>query len=140
MRAVTANPMAQLEACRSAMRAAMAACPDAPAVLNPIVLAQDGWFVHRMRGRKGKDGNPLNEVRLICLGITRNGGSFPSGATIRWHPETSITGLRPGDPIRLTAPVFAVLTEAFLTEIAARFAPVAGRAFPTGRAPPSRLV
>ena len=90
-------------------------------VFNQMVVALDGWFVHRQRSLEGKDGNALNEVRLIAAGITGNGGCFPADATIRWNPEASITGLRPGDPIRITGALFARLCAAFLDGIATHY-------------------
>lgn len=41
----------------------------------------------------------MNEVRLSAAGITANGGILPADATIRWRPEASISGLRPGGRI-----------------------------------------
>ena len=36
---------------------------------NDQVLILDNMFVHRLTGIEGKDGNPLNEVRVLCNSI-----------------------------------------------------------------------
>lgn len=90
-------------------------------VFAQMVVAMDGWFVHRARAVEGKNGNPLNEVRLLAEGITANGGRFPAVGPIRWHAAASVTGLDVGDPILLTETLFARLAEAFMDEMAARF-------------------
>jgi hypothetical protein len=126
-------PSTQIEACRSEM-ALMAATwravaaravpvPEAePQVFNQMVVALEGWFVHRLRGVEGKDGNPLNEVRLLALGVTENGGHFPSDHKITWRPEASVTGYRPGDRIALSEPVFTRLATAYLNAVQTKFA------------------
>lgn len=134
MLARTSYDPSQVEACRTlfaellqswgkvAARSEAAARAGAEVrVFNQMVVALDGWFVHRQRGLEGKDGNALNEVRLIALGITANAGRFPSEASIKWRPEASITGLRPGDLIQITEVLFARLCAAFLAEISAKF-------------------
>ena len=40
--------------------------------LSHLVLALDDYFLHRGRTIEGKDGNPLNEVRLLCDSIKDN--------------------------------------------------------------------
>src|SRR5205809_113820 len=43
---------------------------------NDQVLLLDYMFVHRLSGIEGKDGNPLNEVRVLCNSILLNGGKL----------------------------------------------------------------
>jgi hypothetical protein len=90
-------------------------------VFAQMVVALDGWFAHRQRAAEGKDGNALNEVRLLAQGVIA-GGVFPADGTIRWRPDASVTGYGAGDRIDLTAEVFGRLADAFLDGIAKRFA------------------
>jgi hypothetical protein len=127
-------PAAQVAACRAEFAAlaltwrAVAGRSDAGAraeaeaqMFGQMVVALDGWFVHRLRGVEGKDGNALNEVRLLALGMTEHGGYFPSDHVIRWKPEASVTGYRAGDRIVLSEAVFSRLACVFLDGIAAKF-------------------
>ncbi|HEV8596579.1 MAG TPA: hypothetical protein VGR23_02570, partial [Candidatus Dormibacteraeota bacterium] len=43
---------------------------------NNMTLVMDRHFVHRLPGAdyEGKDGNPLNEVRITCDSLMTNGG------------------------------------------------------------------
>jgi hypothetical protein len=41
---------------------------------NDQVLLLDHMFVHRLTGIEGKDGNPLNKVRVLCNSILLNQG------------------------------------------------------------------
>jgi hypothetical protein len=43
---------------------------------NDQVLLLDHTFVHRLPGIEGKDGNPLNEVRVLCNSILLNEGKL----------------------------------------------------------------
>ncbi len=40
-----------------------------PLFFNNLVVVLDGFFVHRSRTLEKKDGNPLNEVRMLCNSI-----------------------------------------------------------------------
>jgi hypothetical protein len=128
-------PTAQIAACRAEMAElcatwrAIAARSEPKAraeaevqVFNQMAVALEGWFIHRLGGVEGKDGNPLNEVRLLAQGVTSNGGYFPSDNAIKWRPEASVTGYRAGDKIALSEAIFARLTEAYLDAVSAKFA------------------
>ena len=128
-------PKTQIAACRAEMAQlcatwrAIAARSEAKAraeaeaqVFNQMAVALEGWFVQRLRGVEGKDGNPMNEVRLLAQGVTSNGGYFPSDNTIKWRPEACVTGYRAGDRIALSEAIFARLSEAYLDALTAKFA------------------
>jgi hypothetical protein len=57
---------------------------------NHMSMALDRYFVHRGRAMEGKDGNPLNEVRMLCDAIMEHGGRMSTNKTIRYRSETSI--------------------------------------------------
>lgn len=86
-----------------------------------MVLALDRYFVHRVRKLEGKDGNPLNEVRVLCDSLTDNDGVVAANPTIRMKPGESVLGLEIGDEIRLTEQGFRRLAERFLVEIESRY-------------------
>ena len=92
-----------------------------PQFFNHMILALDHYFAHRGRTMEGKDGNPLNEVRMLCDAIMENDGRMRADKTIRYKPETSILKLNAGDEIRLNADAFARLSDAFFDEIEKRF-------------------
>ena len=77
--------------------------------------------MHRTRAIEGKDGNPLNEVRLLCTSILRNHGVFCADKTIKYTPETSVLKLRIGDEIRLDEARFLQLVDAFFAELRRKF-------------------
>ena len=68
---------------------------------NDQALFLDYMFVHRLRGIEGKDGNPLNEVRVLCDSILLNQGKLQidklpgwphsAGAPSRDQPESGLT-------------------------------------------------
>jgi len=62
----------------------------------------DRFFVHRARGTEGKDGNPLNEVRMLCDSILENRGVLSANKTIKHNPAKSILKLQVGEKIKLT--------------------------------------
>ncbi len=46
---------------------------------NHMILALDHYFMHRLRNMEGKDGNPLNEVRMLCNAIMGEQGTHEHG-------------------------------------------------------------
>jgi hypothetical protein len=127
-----------VDACRARVRAeldaydALAAAARAAGVNGPIdtfepqflrsmVLVLDQCFVHRLRGVEGKNGNPLNEVRVLAASILENEGVLVADKTIKPKPESSVLGLSEGDPIVIGKPEFDRLADGFFAEIEARF-------------------
>ena len=94
---------------------------------NDQVLLLDYMFVHRLTGIEGKDGNPLNEVRILCNSILLNDGKLQveklpgwpnsAGSGMRLPQDKSVLKLQPGDQVRLSETDFVRLSEAFFEEI-----------------------
>jgi hypothetical protein len=134
MLAVTSYPQSYIDDCRKAMEAQLAAY-DAlaasakgkaveafePLFFGNLVLAVDRCFVHRTRAIEGKDGNALNEVRMLCTSILEGGGVLTADKTIKYKPEASVLKLDVGDEIRIDAAQFRQLLKAFIREIELKF-------------------
>ena len=98
---------------------------------NREVQLLDYMFVHRLRYIEGKDGNPLNEVRVLCNSILLNGGKLQvetlpewpmsRGRSLKLPPEKSVLKLKPGDEVKLTEADFVRLAEAFFAEIEKKY-------------------
>ena len=86
-----------------------------------MVVSLDAAFVHRVRAQEGKDGNPLNEVRMLADSILTNQSVLAGSSTIRYDPGRSIVGTGVGEPIRVSLDQLSVLGSAFHDEIAARY-------------------
>lgn len=91
-----------------------------PVLFRDLTLTLDRLFVHRIRKVAGHDNNPLNEVELITESILA-GAPFTTNNVLKYVPEESATGLKPGDKIDLTAEEFERLAKAFLADIKAKF-------------------
>jgi hypothetical protein len=87
---------------------------------NTMVLALDHMFMNRLRGVEGKDGNALNEVRVLANSIMENDGVMAADGQIKFK-DGSITDFEVGDRIGLSADDFRRLSAAFLVEIEARY-------------------
>jgi hypothetical protein len=95
------------------------------------VLLLDHMFVHRMSTLEGKDGNPLNEVRVLCNSLLYNDGKVQVEALLGWpnsartglkmSRETSVLRLKPGDPVRIDGASFVRLSKAFFAELEKKF-------------------
>ena len=92
-----------------------------PAFFNNLLIALEMRFVHRLRGVEGKDGNPLNEVRMLAASLLGNGGVLAPDSTIRYGTGKTVLGIDIGDRIALNADDFESLCAAFLAEIERKF-------------------
>src|SRR5207247_7405469 len=94
-------------------------------------LLLDYMFVHRLSGIEGRDGNPLNEVRILCNSILLNKGKlqvdklpgWPNSAVsgLKLPPERSLLKLQVGDEVRLTEADFVRLSKGFFAEIEKKY-------------------
>ena len=98
---------------------------------NDQVLLLDYMFVHRLSGIEGKDGNPLNEVRVLCNSLMFNEGNvqveklpgWPNSAvsSLQLPPGNSVLGLKAGDDVKLSEDDFVRLSKAFFAEIKKKY-------------------
>lgn len=95
--------------------------PFASLFFNNLILVLDSYFMHRTRAIEGKDGNPLNEVRMLGNSILHNHGVLCADKTIKYNPETSVLKLRIGDEIRLDKGQFVLLFKSYFSEIEHKF-------------------
>lgn len=93
----------------------------APGHFNSMLLALDHHFMHRMRGAEGKDGNPLNEVRMLSDAIMEHDGVLQENKTIKYKTEKSVVGIAVGQTIALDAERFEKLAKAYIAELGKRF-------------------
>jgi hypothetical protein len=92
-----------------------------PVFYNNMVLTLDSYFCHRLRGKEGKDGNPLNEVRVLCGSMLLNESVFTPDKGIKLKPDASILGYDAGDAISVRGANFARLSDAFFAELEQKF-------------------
>ena len=63
-----------------------------------MVLVLDASFADRLRSKEGKDGNPLNEVRMLCGSLLQHDRVFTADKTIKLKPDQTVLHLEIGDP------------------------------------------
>ncbi|MBI3243400.1 MAG: hypothetical protein HYZ49_14015 [Chloroflexi bacterium] len=88
---------------------------------NNMVLLLDHFFVHRLRVVEGKDGNPLNEVRLLCDSMMNNKNIMRADKTIKFDPAKSVLKYKVGDEIKLNQADFLLIYKAFFAELESKF-------------------
>ncbi len=97
--------------------------------VHQLLLALDSYFTHRGRAMEGKDGNPLNEVRMITDSLQGNDGHGPiipllaGNSTIKYKAANSVLGLEIDEPIDLTISDYEKLAVTFLDELERKFPP-----------------
>ena len=92
-----------------------------PHVFNNMLVALDAYFVHRARLAAEKEGNPLDEVRMLVTSIMNNDSVLTGNANIPYDPAKSVLKLKIGDTIALDVSAFSELAAAFLAEIMAKY-------------------
>jgi hypothetical protein len=92
------------------------------AFFNDMVIVLDGYFVHRARGLEKKDGNPLNEVRVLAQSMMENGERMMEDDSVKMVPATSILKHEVGDMLRLREEDFVLLAKAFFADLEKKFA------------------
>jgi hypothetical protein len=125
MLAVTRYPRDYVEQIREGIAARVAAYRKLPfddefevVFFNDLVLVLELAFVHRLRKDEGKNGNPVNEVRLVASSLLTNGGKLLVDKQIK--PETSVLGYAEGDVIAVRETGFQKLADGFFAEIVTR--------------------
>lgn len=85
---------------------------------NNMILVLDALFVHRSSTIELNDGNPLNEVRILCHSIinSNNKMTAPYKST-KYIPDKSVLKYQIGDEIKLNEADFLLIFKAFFTEI-----------------------
>lgn len=143
MLARSSYPQAYIDACRTRVENQLAAFrklavatrkngAKAPAVLqgfeafetaffNNMVIVLDAYFVHRTRAVEKKDGNPLNEVRVLAASLMLNDEKLMEDETIKLDPEKSILQYEVGHTIRVDESAFKTLYDAFFNELEKKF-------------------
>ena len=92
-----------------------------PLFFNNLVLVLDHDFLHRARALELKDGNPINEVRVLCNSL-QDGGRLLADKSIKLKPQTSVLGYAVGDEIRIDEAGFTRLADAYFAEVRVKYA------------------
>jgi hypothetical protein len=92
-----------------------------PLFFNNLVLALELSFVHRLRTLELKEGNPLNEVRMLANSMMSNNSVMTADKTIKYDPDKSVLKYRIGDEIKLTEADFIRLSAAFFADIERKY-------------------
>lgn len=92
-----------------------------PEYFANLVIALDSRFVHRSRGQERKDGNAMNEVRVLVNSIQLHAGVMTAEKGIRLDPARSVLGIVYGDQIRIDVEGFEHLAAAFFDALQATY-------------------
>jgi hypothetical protein len=91
------------------------------ATTRALVVVLDSYFTHRSRTIEKKDGNPLNEVRVLCNSMMHNNGIMTADKAIKMNPGKSVTKYQVGEEIKLEEAELLLLSKAFFAEIESKY-------------------
>lgn len=91
------------------------------AFFNNMIIVLDSYFTYRTRAVEKKDGNPINEVRVMASSMLSNGEIMMADSTITLNPAKSVLKYEIGDKIRVTEQDFELIAKAFFDEIEVKF-------------------
>jgi hypothetical protein len=86
-----------------------------------MLFVLDNLFVNRSRTLEKKDGNPLNELRILVNSLLNNEGIMLADKGVKLDPKKSVLKLQVGDRIRLSEAQFVAIFHAYFAEIEAKF-------------------
>lgn len=122
-------PREYIEHCQEDIAAQIAEFREMPPVsksfaerlASHLVIVMDACFTHRARNVEGKDGNALNEVRVLAQSLMY-GSIVVEDSTVTWDTENMVLGLTKGDEIELTMGQVDHLQRAFFAELTRKYA------------------
>src|SRR4029077_12465920 len=133
MLAVTAYPREYVTECATQMDAQLAAYEKLAGGKSParerfeplffanLVLVLDRYFVQRVRALEGREGNALNEVRMLCESLLNHGGVLTIDDSVKYSAARSILPLEVGTAIHLDERAFRKLSNAFFAEMRRKY-------------------
>lgn len=122
-------PQEYVDSCQQQIESQLSEMRDMPPVptsfahrlAGHLVIVMDACFAQRVRGVDGKDGNPLNEVRVLAQSLMQ-GTTVMEDSTISWEPEKLVLGLAVDDDIELSVKDVDRLQQAFFAEMNDKYA------------------
>ncbi len=122
-------PREYIARCQRDIEAQIAEFNDLPPVTSTfasrlaghLVIVMDACFVNRLRATEGKDGNALNEVRLLAQSLMY-GEAVVDDSTVTWNTEDMVLGLTKGDDLELSISDVDKLQRAFFVAMLDRYA------------------
>jgi hypothetical protein len=86
-----------------------------------MVIVPDNYFSNGRRTIEKKDGNPLNEVRMLSNSIMNNNNKMSPDKTIKYDPAKSVLKYNFGNEIKLNQGDFILISRAFFAEIEGKY-------------------
>jgi hypothetical protein len=88
---------------------------------SSMILALDHMFQYRLRNAELKDGNPLNELRMLANSLMEGGGVLLADKTIKYDAAKAVAEIAVGQEIELDVDTFERFARAVLGEIEKKY-------------------